>query len=118
MQGLKVPAGQVVVKAGEQDRSLYFVISGEFEVTMQGARGQIKLGGMQPGDIFGELAFFDMQPRSADVRAVKGSEVMVLNAGGFDRLKVTRPALALSFVLDLGRVLSLRFRELNKRLNS
>jgi CRP-like cAMP-binding protein len=71
---------------------------------------------LRPGDIFGELAFFDHQPRSADIRAVDDSEAIIMTSTGFDRLRLAQPQLALRFVLHLGRVVSLRFRQHDHRL--
>jgi hypothetical protein len=39
-----------------------------------------------------------------------------MTLAGFDRLRLAHPRLALSFVLDLGRIMSGRFREINRRL--
>ena len=79
-------------------------------------RGPQRASIFGPGDIVGELAFFDAEPREADVRAREPSEVMALTPDGFDRLRIAYPRLALLFTLDLGRVLSLRFRQHNRRL--
>jgi CRP/FNR family transcriptional regulator, cyclic AMP receptor protein len=62
------------------------------------------------------LAFFDGKPRSADVRAVEDSEALIMTPAAFDRLRLTHPRLALCFALDLGRILSVRFRECSHRL--
>jgi len=70
----------------------------------------------EPGDMFGELAFFDNQPRSADVRAIDDSEALIMTPAGFDRLRLANSRLAVRFVMDLGRILSVRFREYNTRL--
>ena len=116
METWRVAKGEVVVKHGETDRGLYIVTKGRFEVLVPSRRGPRLVSYLAVGDVFGELAFFDEQPRSADVRAAEPSEVMVMAHAGFERLRSARPQLALSFAFDLGRVLSLRFRELNQRL--
>jgi CRP/FNR family cyclic AMP-dependent transcriptional regulator len=65
---------------------------------------------LEPGDLFGEVGFFDGLPRSADVVALEASEALVLTQASFQRLRLTHPRLALRFVLDLGRILGERFR--------
>jgi CRP-like cAMP-binding protein len=70
---------------------------------------------MRAGDIFGELAFFDAEPRAADVRALERSEILALTIAGFDRLRLRHPQLALRLTLELGRALSARLREMNRR---
>jgi CRP-like cAMP-binding protein len=115
-QSRRFAVGEPAIHRGETDRSLYVVTRGRFEALVPGSRGVQRARIFEPGDIFGELAFFDKEPRSADVRATEDAEVMMLTPDGFDRLRLAHPRLALLFVLDLGRVLSLRFRDYNRRL--
>lgn len=107
---------EVVIRRGDTDRGLYVVTAGRFEVVAPVAGRHRRKALLRPGDIFGELAFFDHRPRSADVRAVEDSEAVVMTTTGFDRLRLAHPQLALRFALHLGRVVSLRFREQGSRL--
>ena len=108
--------GDVPIHAGDVDRSLYVIATGAFEVMVPAPGGPRRVGVLRAGDIFGDLAFLDGAPRSADVRAVEDSEAFIMTPGGFDRLRIAHPRLALAFALDLGRILSTRVRELNRRL--
>jgi CRP-like cAMP-binding protein len=65
---------------------------------------------LEPGDLFGEVGFFDGLPRTADVVALEEGEALVLTQSAFQRLRLVHPRLALRFVLDLGRILGERFR--------
>jgi CRP-like cAMP-binding protein len=114
MEARKYGDAELAVRAGERDRSIYVVTDGQFEVLVPGARSPGPL--LERGAMFGELAFFDGLPRSADVRAVGAGEVYIMTQAGFERLRLTHPRLAMAFVLDLGRVLSVRFREHDRRL--
>ena len=116
MQSRRYALGEEAIFQGERGRDLYIVTAGRFEAIVTSARGPLRARTFDPGDIFGELAFFDGQPRSAAVRATQISEAIVMTPSGFDRLRVVEPRLALLFSLDLGRVLSVRFREYNRRL--
>lgn len=104
-QARRYSRGEAAMRRGDTDRSLYVVTAGSFEVVERTRRTLLR-----PGDIFGELAFFDHQPQSADVRAVQDSEAVVMTPTGFDRLRLAQPQLALRFALLLGRVVSMRFR--------
>lgn len=108
--------GALAVRQGDTGRDLYIVTSGHFDVFVPAPRDPQRARQFGPGDIFGELAFFDGQPRSADVRANGQAEALIMTSAGFDRLRLAQPRLAMLFVLDLGRVLSVRFREYNRRL--
>jgi CRP/FNR family cyclic AMP-dependent transcriptional regulator len=103
-------AGDLAVRAGETDRSFFIISRGSFEVLVHGENGPRRARVLKPGDLFGEVGFFDGLPRSADVVALEDAEALVLTQGAFQRLRLTHPRLALRFVLDLGRVLGERFR--------
>src|SRR5215208_2200499 len=101
--------GQLAVRRGEVDRSFFIISRGLFEVVVP-SEGPKRVRVLEPGDLFGEVGFFDGLPRSADVVAVEESEALVLTQAAFQRLRLTHPRLALRFVLDLGRILGERFR--------
>src|SRR5262245_58491645 len=106
---LYVP-GDFAVHAGEVDRSFFIIWHGSFEVLVPTDDGPQRVRVLEPGDLFGEVGFFDGLPRSADVVALEDAEALVLTQTAFQRLRLTHPRLALRFVLDLGRVLGERFR--------
>jgi CRP/FNR family cyclic AMP-dependent transcriptional regulator len=98
--------GSTIVKAGDHDRSLWMVIGGELEVTVPGA-GAHRVGS---GTVIGEVAFFDGQPRSADIVAAGDVELLVLSYESFEQLAAADPALGQLLLLDLGRFLAQRLR--------
>jgi CRP/FNR family transcriptional regulator len=75
---------------------------------------QITLATFGPGDIFGELAMFDAERRSATVEAVDELEVLGILSGDMRRLMREHPELAVQLVISLGR----RLRAANERLAS
>jgi CRP-like cAMP-binding protein len=102
--------GEFAVRCGEVDRSFFIISRGSFEVLVSadGERQRVRV--LEPGDLFGEVGFFDGLPRSADVVALEAAEALVLTQPAFQRLRLVYPRLALRFVLDLGRILGERFR--------
>jgi len=102
--------GEFAVRQGEKDRSFFIISRGSFEVVVPTDQGSRQARVLEAGDLFGEVAFFDGRPRSADVIALEEAEALVLTEGAFQRLRLTHPRLALRFVLDLGRILGERFR--------
>jgi CRP-like cAMP-binding protein len=103
-------AGDFAVRQGEVDRSFFVISRGSFEVLVRSNDGPRRVRVLEPGDLFGEVGFFDGLPRSADVVALEEAEALVLTQAAFQRLRLTHPRLALRFVLDLGRILGERFR--------
>lgn len=102
--------GEFAVRQGELDRSFFIISRGSFEVLVPLDEGPQRVRVLEPGDLFGEVGFFDGLPRSADVVALEEAEALVLTQAAFQRLRLTHPRLALRFVLDLGRILGERFR--------
>jgi|SRR5215212_6112260 len=102
--------GELAVHCGEVDRSFFIIARGSFEVLVPADGDRQRVRVLEPGDLFGEVGFFDGLPRTADVVALEAAEALVLTQAAFQRLRLTHPRLALRFVLDLGRILGERFR--------
>src|SRR5215218_191954 len=101
---------EFAVRRGDVDRSFFIISRGSFEVLVSTDGTPQRVRVLEPGDLFGEVGFFDGLPRSADVVALEEAEALVLTQTAFQRLRLTHPRLALRFVLDLGRILGERFR--------
>lgn len=100
-----VPAGTPVVEVGIVEREMYLVLDGRLEATRDGKH----LSMLLPGDLFGEVAFF--QPsgrRSATVKAVDDARLLVIRRSFLNRLSKGQPALALSFYRALTTLLARR----------
>jgi CRP/FNR family transcriptional regulator len=108
-------AGEAVFYEGDDSDTCYVVRSGHARAVRAHADGrQITLATFGPGDIFGELAMFDAERRSATVEAVDDLEVLGILSGDMRRLMRERPELAVQLVISLGR----RLRAANERLAS
>jgi CRP-like cAMP-binding protein len=105
--------GEVVFREGDDSDTCYLVRSGHARAIREHADGrQITLATFGPGDIFGELAMFDAERRSATVEAT--DELHVLGILGDDMRRLLRqyPDIAVKLVISLGR----RLRAANERL--
>jgi CRP/FNR family transcriptional regulator len=106
-------AGEVIFREGDDSDTCYVVREGHARAVREHADGrQITLATFGPGDIFGELAMFDDERRSATVEAV--DELTVLGIPGVDMraLLARHPDIAVKLVIALGR----RLRAANERL--
>lgn len=81
LRPLAVPSLYRVVRQGDAADCMYFVVSGELQVDLGERR--VKLSN---GDFFGELGLLNKAPRSANVVAVTDTQLLVLEAGDFDKL--------------------------------
>jgi CRP/FNR family transcriptional regulator, cyclic AMP receptor protein len=72
----------------------------------------ITLATFGSGDIFGELALFEDERRSATVEALEDTSVVAVLGPDMRRLMVEHPQISMRLVIALGR----RLRETNERL--
>jgi CRP/FNR family transcriptional regulator len=106
-------AGQVVFRDGDHSDTCYIVRSGRARAVREHSDGRvITLATFGPGDIFGELAMFEDERRSATVEAVEPTGVVAVLGPDMRRLMVEHPGIATRLAIALGR----RLRETNERL--
>ena len=105
--------GQVLFREGDESDTSYIVRSGHARAIREHPDGrQITLATFGPGEIFGELAMFDDDRRSATVEAVDDLEVIGILGPDMRRLMRVHPEIAVKMVISLGR----RLRAANERL--
>ena len=106
-------AREVVFREGDDSDTCYVVRSGHARALREHGDGrQLTLATFGPGDIFGELAMFEDERRSATVEAVDALEVVAILGADMRRLLRQHPDIAVKLVIALGR----RLREANERL--
>lgn len=104
---------QVIFREGDDSDTCYVVRTGQARAVREHPDGRtITLARFGPGDIFGELAMFDDEKRSATVEVVEDTEVVGILGSDMRRLMREHPDIAPKLVISLGR----RLREANERL--
>ena len=66
-------AGEVIIRQGEKNRDLIFVIEGSIEISTEGEGEEVMLSRVQEPYILGDIGFLSGFPRTATVKA--GTEV-------------------------------------------
>jgi CRP-like cAMP-binding protein len=115
--GLAVPRwfepGEVVFREGDASDTCYIVREGHARAIHEHGDGRIiTLATFGPGDIFGELAMFEDELRSATVEAIEPTGVVAVLGPDMRRLMAEHPEISMRLVIALGR----RLRETNERL--
>lgn len=106
--------GQVVFREGDSSDTCYIVRSGRARAVREHSDGRtITLATFGSGDIFGELAMFEDERRSATVEAVEPTSAVAVLGPDMRRLMNEHPGIATRLVIALGR----RLRESNERLS-
>jgi len=86
--------GETIIKEGDPGDKFYIVISGKTEARQAGKHGRnVRLGIMNEGSYFGEIALLRDSPRVASVEALTQASVLGLNRRDFDRLLKAAPGL-------------------------
>ena len=104
--------GEIIVKEGDNDRNLFFLVKGLVSVRIhlpQSDRYK-RLISYSAGVAFGEMAFLDGSPRSADVWSDEGSEAYVLSPDEFAVLQNEAPQIAIKLIRNIALEISERLR--------
>jgi CRP-like cAMP-binding protein len=103
----------VIFREGDASDTCYVITSGHARATREHQDGrQISLAHFGPGDIFGELAMFDEEKRSATIETLDDVEALAIAAADMRRLLREHADIAVGLVIALGR----RLRQTNERL--
>jgi CRP/FNR family transcriptional regulator len=106
-------AGQVIFREGDASDTCYVVRSGHARAIRAHGDGRtLTLAHFGPGDIFGELAMFDDERRSATVETLDCVEAVAILGADMRRLLREHPDIAVKLVIALGR----RLRAANERI--
>jgi small-conductance mechanosensitive channel/CRP-like cAMP-binding protein len=96
--------GEVLVRQGDQDDTLYIVRRGRVRVEVARAAGEapLRVGELGAGDFFGELAMLTGAPRYASVVAEQDTEALLIRRDALGPLIGRNPSIAegLSAILE------------------
>lgn len=106
--------GEVIVSEGEEGACMYAIQRGRVQVLKRGAEGEMAVGELGEGDIFGEMAIFEREVRSATVRALGDAVVLTVDKRTFLKRVQDDPSIAFSLV----RMMSQRIRKLSSEVVS
>jgi CRP/FNR family cyclic AMP-dependent transcriptional regulator len=104
---------EVVCRQGERGDCMYVIQAGRAEVLLQEAGAEVVVGELTAGDIFGEMAIFEREPRSATVRVKGQARVLTLDKRAFLRRVHEDPSLAFRILQRM----SFRIRTMNQELS-
>jgi len=103
------PVGATVFREGATDTSLLIVVSGTLTVSAKTPVGTEQvLRKVGPGDVLGELAFFDSKPRSATLTANEGAALISFSRDAMRRLR--RDSVRVTAAIHRGILKDLRHR--------
>jgi CRP-like cAMP-binding protein len=114
-----LPASHLVVAEGEGAREMFVVERGGVEVRVRrdpDTEDTLVVATLGPGDCFGEMSLLDIQSRSATVRTVGETSLLVLRYRELREIRRRDPEAFLLLVLNLAREVSRRLRASERHL--
>jgi CRP/FNR family transcriptional regulator, cyclic AMP receptor protein len=107
-------AGEVIFREGDAGDTCYVIQSGSVRVIRNHSDGRtITLAELKQGDLFGELAMFDTEHRSATIEAAEDTAAVALLAVDMRRLLSRHPDMALKLLAAFAD----RLRQANERIS-
>lgn len=104
--------GEAICRQGEPGDRMYVMQAGQALVYRTENGHETVIGELHPGDLFGEMAIFEREPRSATVRAQGPARVLTLDKRGFLKRVHEDPSVAYRILRDMSRRLRTVSREL------
>src|SRR6266446_5334400 len=81
---IRAPKGRTLVEKGSGSTDVFFLLEGRAEVLLYSSSGrEVCVNTIGPGDVIGEIAALDGEPRSASVVAASDILVAVMRANDF-----------------------------------
>lgn len=109
-------SGQTIIAVGQASDELYVLTDGSAMVSIPTQNDIARLDAFTSGMTFGEVAFLDRSPRSANVTALGAVECLVLTREAFDRLGHEAPAVKIRLLENLALGLAGMLRQANREL--
>lgn len=107
--------GELLVKEGEADQTLFVLAAGRLTVTSKDVDGNDQVVyTMKEGECAGTRAFVEQSPRKATLRAIGDSVVYTLSPADFESLLDAEPRLAFLVMRALFRVTHANLSRMNQ----
>lgn len=109
-------AGEFVYREHDPARSMFIIETGQVGILKDWEGKQYLLGHHGSGECIGEMALMDMQPRSASVICIEATTLLELHAEALLELYQLDLEQFTLLQMNLGREVSRRLREADKRM--
>ncbi len=106
--------GDVLVKEGEADHTLFVLIEGAITVNSKISGKETKVYTMKIGECAGTRAFVDLAPRQATLKALGKTTVYTLEPEDFEKLLDSNPKVVYKFMRGLFRLTHKNLMRMNQ----
>lgn len=108
--GASYEPGDAIIREGEPNGRIHFIIEGRVEVTKR-SRRIVELG---EGDAFGEVEVLDVQPAVASIRALAPTRLVYLSNHCLHEVYKAQPKAFAMLIMNLARELARRLRRMDE----
>jgi signal transduction histidine kinase len=106
-QVLEVGPNHAVIEEGAPGDALYVLLDGELQVSKRSGAHDVKIDVRRPGEVIGEMSLIDDTPRSASVRTLRPSRLLMISKDMFESVLKTSPTAAMAIL----HVITARLRQ-------
>jgi signal transduction histidine kinase len=97
-KAISIQPGELVFEEGSPGDALYVILDGELEVTKRQGRQDVVLAVRRAGEFIGEMSLLEQAPRSASVRALRESRLLMISRAAFEMLLSCSPSAHLTML--------------------
>ena len=108
----RILKGQYLIREKDESTEMFFVKEGTFGIFKIKGDAEVQIESIYSGEIVGEMSFLDEAPRSASVKALIDSEVVVVPRQKFDEFMKSLPPWFTAMI----HTLTERLRKANARI--
>ena len=116
--GLKsFPKESLIIKQGDVGKDIYMVVLGRLRVSLEREGSEVELATLAQGDIVGEMGAVSKEGiRSANVRALEDSDLLLIDSQTLERIRRKIPKTAAKLFLNMSKILGQRLNKANRQL--
>ena len=105
----------ILLESDDKNQSLFIIAKGKVKVFISGIDGkEALLSILNQGEFFGEMSLLDNEPRSASVKALEKSELLVIRRDDFLQELINYPKLSMVLLVEMSK----RIRKADKQISS
>jgi len=109
---IEIKANEYLMREGEESAQMYYLQSGSLAVFKVNDGAENQIGTIYSGELVGEMSFLDKEPRSASVKAISDSKLLIIPVEKFEKYFSDQP----SWYKALIHTLLERLRKANARI--
>lgn len=109
---IRLLPNEYLIREGEESTEMYYLQSGTLAVFKRKGDQEHQIGTIISGELVGEMSFLDKNPRSASVKAMSESMLIVIPADKLEHTLETMP----KWFSALLNTLTERLRKANARI--